>query len=394
MTEQDDRDREIAALRERLSRLSEASLRINENLDLDTVLGGVLDSARSLTGARYAVITTFDDAGRLEDRVAAGMTPEEAGQLWEIPDGQSLHEYLKSMTAPLRVADLASHLRAMGLPELRSPVPISSCMVAPLRHRGVGVGHVYVGKRDPGDEFSRQDEETLVLFASLVALVIANARRHREERRVRADVETLIETSPVGVVVFDVTTGALKTFNREARRVYDFLRDPDQTPDQLLETMTFKRADGRELFLRDYSMADLLSIGETVRAEEIVLEVPDGRHVTALLNSTPINADDGTVESMVVTLQDMADSEEMERLRAEFLGMVSHELRTPLTSIRGAATTMLDTPSELDPAEVRQLMRIIVDQADNMRDLIGDLLDVARIETGSLSVTPEPVEGA
>ena len=74
--------------------------------------------------------------------------------------------------------------------------------------------------------------------------------------------------------------------------------------------------------------------------------------------------------------------------------MVSHELRTPLTSIRGAATTMLDTPSELDPTEVRQLMRIIVDQADNMRDLVGDLLDVARIETGTLSVSPEPVEVA
>ena len=46
--------REIEALRERLSRLSEASLRINESLDLDSVLQGVLDSARTLTGARYA----------------------------------------------------------------------------------------------------------------------------------------------------------------------------------------------------------------------------------------------------------------------------------------------------------------------------------------------------
>ncbi len=394
MTQQDEQAREIEALRDRLSKLSEASLRINENLDLDAVLGGVLDSARSLTGAHYAVITTFDDSGRLEDHVAAGMTAEEAAQLWEMPYGERFHDYLNAMATPLRVADLTSFLEAMGLPEFHPPVTISACMAAPLLHRGVAVGHVYVGKRDPGDEFSRQDEETLVLFALLVALVIANARRHREEQRARTNVETLIDTSPVAVVVFDVAAGALKSFNQEARRMFNYLRNTEQTPEQLLESLLFKRADGREIFLRDFSMGELLSIGETVRAEEIVLEVPDGRHITGLLNATPIHADDGTIESMVVTVQDMAEVEEMERLRAEFLGMVSHELRTPLTSIRGAATTMLDTSSEFDPTEVRQLMRIIVDQADSMRELIGGLLDVARIETGSLSVSPEPVDVA
>ena len=51
---------------------------------------------------------------------------------------------------------------------------------------------------------------------------------------------------------------------------------------------------------------------------------------------------------------------------------------------------MMDATSDLDPAEMRQFLRIIVDQAGNMRDLIGDLLDVARIETGTLPVSPEP----
>ena len=53
MNRDDERDLVIQALRDRLSRLSEASLRINESLDFDTVLKGVLDSARSLTEARY-----------------------------------------------------------------------------------------------------------------------------------------------------------------------------------------------------------------------------------------------------------------------------------------------------------------------------------------------------
>ena len=93
---------------------------------------------------------------------------------------------------------------------------------------------------------------------------------------------------------------------------------------------------------------------------------------------------------MVVTMQDMTPLEEMERLRAEFLGMVSHELRTPLTSIKGSAATL--TGGGLRPGprrDARSSFSIIGEQADHMRDLIGDLLDVARIETGELSVAPE-----
>ena len=96
----------------------------------------------------------------------------------------------------------------------------------------------------------------------------------------------------------------------------------------------------------------------------------------------------------MVTLQDLAPLEELERLRAEFLGMVSHELRAPLTSIKGSAATALNARPELDPAEMREFFRIIDEQADHMRGLIGDLLDVGRIDSGTLSVHPEPAEVA
>ena len=75
MKDDGDLRREIEALRERLSRLSEASLRINESLDLDSVLQGVLDSARALTGARYALITTLDGSGQVAEFLVSGLTP-------------------------------------------------------------------------------------------------------------------------------------------------------------------------------------------------------------------------------------------------------------------------------------------------------------------------------
>ena len=81
-------------------------------------------------------------------------------------------------------------------------------------------------------------------------------------------------------------------------------------------------------------------------------------------------------------------------MRADFLAMVSHELRTPLTSVKGSITTLLDPSTVLNPTETLQFHRIIDAQTDRMRVLIADLLDVARIETGSLSVSAEPTDVA
>ena len=382
---------EIEALRERLSRLSAASRRINESLDFDTVLQGVLDSARSLTSARYGVMTLLDERGRAGEFLSSGMAAEEAEMLRLTPDRYQLFQALTDVSEPLRIPDLAAHVRGLGFTDFAIPLPVEVCryMAAPMFHRGVRVGHVFLGDREDGGEFTREDEETLVMFASQAALVIANAGAHREERQARADLETLVNTSPVGVVVFDARTGA-SSFNREAVRIVGGLLNEGQEPEEIVDAVTCVRGDGREISLRELPLAELLSMGETVRAEEIALRVPDGRSVSVLLNATPILAEDGQVVSFVVTLQDLTPLAEQERLRAEFLAMVSHELRSPLMSIKGSADTLAEQSARLGPAERAQFFRIIQDQSEHMRGLISDLLDVARIQTGALPVDPEP----
>ncbi len=389
MTQPDQRDRDFEALEARLTRLSEASLRINESLDFDTVLQGVLDSARHLTAARYGVMTLLGDGGQVRDFLSSGLTAAEAKQLSLTPDRYEIFESLTEISEPLRVADLAEHVRSLGFTEFSIPVPVGvfSFLAAPMFYRGDRVGQVFVGGKDGAEEFTRADEETLVMFASQAAQVIANARRHRDEQRARAELETLVNTSPVGVVVIDAATGAAVSFNREAARIVEGLRDDDQKLEDLLEAVTCVRSDGREVSLQE------LPLSETVRAEEIVLRVPDGRSVSALLNATAIrSSEEDALVSFVVTLQDMAPLEEQERLRADFLAMVSHELRTPLAAVKGSVATLLETADGIDPAELTQFLRIIRDQSDQMRHLIGDLLDVARINTGTLPVVPEPVD--
>ena len=382
----------IEALRERMSRLSAAVLRASASLDLDTVLREVLDSARALTGARYGVMATVDGAGRVEDFVTSGLTRAEKEELVGWADGPRVFEHFRGLAAPIRVGDLPAYLCALGIPA--DLMRFRTMQGAPLRHRDTNIGNFFLAEKEGGRDFTGADEEVMTLFAAQAATAIANARAHRDEQRARADLETLIETSPVGVVVFEGPTGDLVSVNREARRIVEALGMPGYAPEQLLKMVTCRRADGREVALAEFSLAQVLGTAETVRAEEMTLAMPDGPSVTTLVNSTPIMADDGTVLRVVVTMQDLEPLEELERMRAEFLGIVSHELRTPLISIKGSTATVLGASPPPDPAEMLQFFRVIDDQADHMRGLIGELLDHGRIVTGTLSVSPEPLEVA
>ena len=371
------------------SALAAAILSISASLDLDTVLREIVEGARGLTGARLGVLATVDESGVPSDYVVfSGFQPGEERELVEWSGGMALFEHLRELPGLLRVDDLAAYVkRELGL-EPPPPIP-GACQCAQVRYRGAGVGYLYLGEKAGGAAFTAADEEVLLLFAAQAEAAIGNARAHASERRARQDLEALIETSPVGVVVLD-HGGRLVSSNREARRIVAGLREPGSPVEDLLDVAVVRRADGRELALAELPLAEQFAAPEMVRAEEVLVSVPDGRSVRVLINVTPIPAEGAATESVVVTMQDLAPLDEIERMRTEFLALVSHELRAPLMSIKGTADTLLEESEGLDPAERREFHRIIAEQAGHMRGLIADLLDAGRIDSGTLSVSPEP----
>ena len=377
-------------LRARLAEVVTAILRISEDLDLDVVLQKVADSARSLTDASYVVITTMDDDGELQDLLISGMTPEEQAELSQYPLGRAVFGYLTGLEEPLRTPDFVAHMEASGFPGLRPRV--GAFMGSQIRVRDRHVGTIYIGDKGAGREFTQDDEETVEMFANQAAMAITNARRYGAELRAKAELETLIDNSPVGVLVFDALTYRVTAANSEANRVLGIPPELADDPTPLLRQLVYRRMDGSVVTRDDLGVSRSARTGESVRAEERVIERPDGTSLAVLVNATPIRSEDGEVTSVVATVQDLTALEELERLRAEFLGIVSHELRAPLALIKGSAASAQGTSFALDPAEARQLFRIIEEQADHMRDLINNLLDLSRVEAGTLSVVPEPAD--
>lgn len=251
------------ALRERLSRMGSAFLRVNESLDLKTVLHGVVDSARSLTDAKYGLLSVTEDGRRIHNCIPSGLTRRQTRQLWRAPENEALFDHFAFVDKPLRLRDMHSHARRLGLPGFHPAMPVSpklTCLVAPIFNREERVGTFFLAEKEAGGAFTADDEATIVMFAAQAALAITNARRHQDER-----------------------------------------------------------------------------------------------------------------------------------LHAEFLAMVSHELRAPLAAITGSATTALRDTFPYRQAEMVQFLRIINEHAERMGVLIDDLLDVARVETGTFVVEPVPV---
>ncbi len=112
-------------------------------------------------------------------------------------------------------------------------------------------------------------------------------------------------------------------------------------------------------------------------------------------HNAPILDENGNVVAIQGIVRDVTERvqsmEDIERLRSDFLGMVTHELKTPLAAIKGSAATALGSSRPLDHEEVREMFQIIDEQADRMRDLADNLLDMSRIEAGSLSVKADPL---
>ena len=82
----------------------------------------------------------------------------------------------------------------------------------------------------------------------------------------------------------------------------------------------------------------------------------------------------------------------MTRQRTEFPDFVAHQFRTSIVAIKGSAATVLGSPYPMDHRETRQFLQIIDEHADHMRHLIGNLSDQRDMETGTLSVHPEPAD--
>lgn len=198
----------------------------------------------------------------------------------------------------------------------------------------------------------------------------------RERQRAEAEFRVLSEAAPVGIFRIDAQ-GSCTYVNPRAQAICGY---------------TFEEAmgDGWHRFIHPDNFREVLSrwltstAAQTEFCEEIRYIHRDctvrvGRAATA-----PIWSDTGELIGHVGTIEDITETQAIERRKREFLSVVSHELRTPLASIRGALG-LLERLVD-DPETAQEMIEIAKEDTERLVRLVNDLLDLERLESGQLAL--------
>jgi signal transduction histidine kinase len=164
-----------------LAALDAATRGIAGILDLARVLQLITDRVRELAHAQYAALGIVDPDGGFERFVTSGISRTDRERIGPTPQGHGLLGAILSASHPIRVHDIATDPRRYGFPPHHPQM--HTLLGVPVTARGRSIGRLYLTNKQPGGDFSRDDERMVEMFAMHAGIAIENARLHEQVQR-------------------------------------------------------------------------------------------------------------------------------------------------------------------------------------------------------------------
>ena len=316
----------------KLRRVLEATLLLEADLDLPSLLRHIVGEAQSMTNARYGALGVLDEEGTaLSEFITVGMDAGEEAGIGARPVGRGVLGLLISNPRAMRSARLQSHESSYGFPP--GHPPMTSFLGVPIRVRDTVYGNLYLTDKIGWSEFTRDDEALIEALAVAAGIAIENARLHArvqevavyEERdRLARDLhDTVIQRLfAIGLSLQSMTSKP--DAERNAERLAKTITDVDDTIRQVRTSIFELGSDGMGQGTRDQVLVlikELRSIvGFDIRVSldgPIDTAVPDvvsenllavireavtniGRHANASAASVSVDLNDGHCRLQVV----------------------------------------------------------------------------------------------
>jgi len=176
---------------QQLRRLLEVGRGLVSELDLEAVLGQVLEAARDLTGARYAALGILDAAKReLERFLFIGIDDEIRARIGPLPRGRGILGELIRHPEPLRLERISDHPHSYGFPA--GHPPMTTFVGVPVMIRDEVFGNLYLADTEGGAPFDQSDEGLLVVLSEWAAIAIDNARNYEGAEGRRQELERAV----------------------------------------------------------------------------------------------------------------------------------------------------------------------------------------------------------
>ncbi len=268
-----------------------------------------------------------------------------------------------------------------------------SCVRLPLLARGEVLGLLAIQSRRRR-QFSPADKELLTAIGNQIGIAIANAQLIEDAERRQATLHSVMNSLVDGLILVNGPEklgrqGRITYLNPCAEVILDL---PAYVllgrTVEAMEREIVARVEQPEQMLTELEAA--VAAVEDAPAVEISLLQPKARTLQARF--FPIHDSESGYLGMGLLVRDITKEKELEEIKSQLLSTVSHELRTPLASIKGFATTLLRQDVVWDEESRREFLCIIDEESDRLSELIGNLLDMSRLEAGELPVEPEPTD--
>ncbi|WP_027093988.1 two-component system histidine kinase PnpS [Cohnella thermotolerans] len=221
-------------------------------------------------------------------------------------------------------------------------------------------------------------DEVSELARALNAMAASLQSHVNEIRQNELRLQSVLDNMTSGVVMID-TDGRITLYNRGAERLLG---------------STAKERVGRSYTEAKQQYELLQLVREALqdhepRHEELTVYFPEERLLE--LNLVPMRMNEHEDPGLLLVLQDVTAIRRLERMRSEFVANVSHELKTPVAAVKGFAETLLAGAMN-DPETAQSFLTIIHDESERLNRLIGDILELSKIESRRSPLQFSPVD--
>jgi signal transduction histidine kinase len=369
--------------------LLETSSAVVSSLDLQVVLDRILEQmARLLKVERCAIIALEQQRGVFRVRASRGLSKRYTEQLSILPnEPDSVTMRALHAREAIYVSDTETDPSYVNRRGLSRSEGYRAILAVPLNTQHAPPTALLVFHTDP-HEFTHNEIQLLSNFANQATMAIENAvlfersdmRLEEQTRRL----EALIQSMEDGLILSDLNDTVVYANRRIGELA--LLSPEDLAGAPMARVLSRIIVNGKAEGNAEQDIQSILSRTET-RAE-ITLN-PSDRTIFLRLEAFDVSDARATSIGRGLILQDITLDRELDRMKSSLISTVSHELRTPLAGIKGYVSTLLAEDVEWDRSSQREFLSVISDEADRLSGLVNNLLDLSRIEAGSLQLTLE-----
>lgn len=376
-----------------LSTLLETSAAVVSTLDLSTVLDRILQQVERLLDVEMCAIYALDEkSGRFHIQASRGLASWYTDHTVIDPsETDSVTMRAIHSGAAVQISDTETNPSFRQRRTKARAAGYRSVLAVPLRTPHAPPSALLIFRPDQ-HVFTPREVNLLTNFANHAAMAIENATLYQ-----RSDMQLQEQTHRLEALIQSMQDGLIVE-NLEGEVIYANRR---------MEELTGCSAGEMHRKHVDEVMAHLLArVDERASAEaaiaaaladpaggraEFAANLREGRRYLRL-RLFDVTDTNGQPLGRGRIVQDVTQRHEVDRMKSSLISTVSHELRTPLAAIKGYASTLLADDVHWDVASQQEFLQIISDESDRLSILVNDLLDMSRIEAGTLIVSQQPCD--